>query len=143
MKRAGRSTSTRRRARAAAALCRRCGRGAVGGGPATDPERSQQEAARRARAKLRRYAAANRLNRLGTLTYAGEGCSIMRQLRVDVAEFFRGLRRRAGGEPLPYVWVPEWHPGGHGLHVHFAVGRYVRHGADQARSGVAGSSTSS
>jgi hypothetical protein len=23
------------------------------------------------------------------------------------------------------VWVPEWHPGGHGLHVHFAVGRYI------------------
>jgi hypothetical protein len=24
------------------------------------------------------------------------------------------------------VWVPEWHPGGHGLHVHFAVGQYVQ-----------------
>jgi hypothetical protein len=21
--------------------------------------------------------------------------------------------------------VPEWHPGGHGLHVHFGVGRYI------------------
>jgi hypothetical protein len=27
---------------------------------------------------------------------------------------------------LPYAWTSEWHPGGHGLHVHFAVGRYVR-----------------
>jgi hypothetical protein len=26
---------------------------------------------------------------------------------------------------LPYLWVPQWHPGGHGLHVHFAVGRFV------------------
>ena len=25
------------------------------------------------------------------------------------------------------MWVPEWHPGGHGLHLHFAVGRYVKH----------------
>ena len=48
------------------------------------------------------------------------------QLRADVAEFFRGLRRELGGKPLPYAWASEWHPGGHGLHVHFTVGRYVR-----------------
>ena len=95
-------------------------------GPAADPERSQLEAARRARAKLRRYCAANRLNRLATLTYAGAGCFDHGQLRVDVGEFFRGLRRELAGEPLPYAWASEWHPGGHGLHVHFAVGRYVR-----------------
>ena len=23
------------------------------------------------------------------------------------------------------LWVAEWHPGGHGLHAHFAVGRFV------------------
>ena len=44
---------------------------------------------------------------------------------MDAGEFFRGLRRELGGEAFPYVWVPEWHPGGHGLHVHFAVGRFV------------------
>jgi hypothetical protein len=44
----------------------------VGGAP--DVERSQHEAARRARSKLRRYCAANRLNRFATLTYAGAGC---------------------------------------------------------------------
>ena len=22
--------------------------------------------------------------------------------------------------------MPEWHPGGHGLHLHFAVGRYIK-----------------
>lgn len=27
---------------------------------------------------------------------------------------------------FPYVWVPQWHPGGHGLHAHFAVGRFVQ-----------------
>jgi hypothetical protein len=42
-----------------------------------------------------------------------------------VAGFFRGLRRELGGKALPYAWTSEWHPGGHGLHVHFAVGRYV------------------
>jgi hypothetical protein len=47
-------------------------------------------------------------------------------LRVDVGGFFRELRQALGGKPLPYAWAPEWHPGGHGLHVHFAVGRYVR-----------------
>jgi len=97
----------------------------VGGG-VPDSERARQEAARRARGKLRRYCAANRLNRFATLTYAGAGCHDPQQLRVDVAEFFRGLRRELGGDPLPYAWASEWHPGGHGLHVHFAVGRYVR-----------------
>ena len=87
--------------------------------------RSQEEAERRARAKLRRYCAANRLNRFGTLTYA-QSCRDPRQLRADVGEFFRGASARAGGEALPYAWTSEWHPGGHGLHVHFAVGRYVR-----------------
>lgn len=27
---------------------------------------------------------------------------------------------------MPNVWVPEWHPGGHGLHLHFAVGRFIK-----------------
>jgi hypothetical protein len=39
---------------------------------AADPARSNQEAARRAKGMVRRYCAANRLNRLGTLTYADE-----------------------------------------------------------------------
>lgn len=96
----------------------------VGGGSA-DPDRSRAEAARRARGKVRRFCAANRLNRLATLTYAGAGCFDQGELTEDVGGFFRELRRQLGGEPLAYLWVPEWHPGGHGLHLHFAVGRFV------------------
>ncbi|MDQ0210164.1 rolling circle replication-associated protein [Arthrobacter bambusae] len=97
----------------------------VAKGSAADPERSAAEAGRRAGATLRRYCAANRLNRLGTLTYAGAGCHDPQQLRSDVAAFFRDLRSALGGAPLPYAWVPEWHKTEHGLHVHFTVGRFI------------------
>ena len=43
----------------------------------------------------------------------------------DVAEFFRELREGIERGRFPYLWVPQWHPGGHGLHAHFAVGRFV------------------
>jgi hypothetical protein len=89
---------------------------------------------RRARGKLRRYCAANGLNRLGTLTYAGDGCRDPARLRQDVARFFRRLRERSQ-RALPYAWVPEWHPGGHGLHVHFVVGRYIHFTAIRASWG--------
>lgn len=92
------------------------------------PFDSRDDAARRARGKVRRYCSANRLNRLGTLTYRGDGCHDPAALREDVGGFFRRLRGSVG-ERFPYLWVPEWHKSGHGLHVHFAVGRYVRHGA--------------
>lgn len=100
----------------------------VARGQATDPERAAAEAGRRARANLRRYCAANRLNRLGTLTYRGAGCHDPEQIRADLGEFFRSLRDATGGEAFPYVWVPEWHKSGHGLHAHFAVGQFVRRG---------------
>lgn len=87
-------------------------------------ERSTIEAVRRARRQVRLYCADNRLTRLGTLTYAGAGCHDPVQFRRHVAAFFRKLRA-AVGEPFPYLWVPEWHPGGHGLHCHFVVGQYV------------------
>jgi len=92
-----------------------------------DPDRSSTEAARRARGKVRRYCAANDLNRMGTLTYRGEGNHDPKALRDDLGRFFRRLRSGVG-EAFPYVWVPEWHSGGHGLHAHFAVGRFIRRG---------------
>jgi hypothetical protein len=94
------------------------------GGP-PNVERSAEEAGRRSRAKIRRYAAANRLNRLATLTYRGEGCHDPVRLRGDLAAFFRDLRSGLAAGRFPYVWVPQWHPRGHGLHAHFAVGRFV------------------
>jgi hypothetical protein len=90
-----------------------------------DADRSAVEAARRARARVRRYAVANRLSRLATLTYEGAGCFDPVALRADVHEFFVVLRKSLGGKAFPYLWVPEWHPRGHGLHVHFGLGEYV------------------
>lgn len=100
----------------------------VAAGMAADPERAAAEAARRARGQLRRYCAANGLNRLGTLTYRGSGCHDPLLLRRHVAGFFRALRAEVGGGRFPYAWVAEWHKTGHGQHVHFAVGRYVGRG---------------
>jgi hypothetical protein len=74
---------------------------------------------------VRRYCAHNGLSRLWTLTYAGSGCHDPAQLRTDLSGFFRGMRSVVGAGALPYVWVPEWHKT-HGLHAHFALGRYVR-----------------
>lgn len=98
----------------------------VARGNAAEPERSAAEAGRRARANLRRYCAANRLNRLGTLTFAGDGCHDPVALRSYLGDFFRDLRASVGGDAFPYAWVPEWHKSGHGLHAHFAVGRYLK-----------------
>jgi hypothetical protein len=95
-------------------------------GEARDPERSAAEAGRRAKATLRRYCAANRLNRLGTLTYAGEGNHDPALAREHLSGFFRELRTALGGSAFPYAWVPEWHKSGHGLHAHFAVGKYIK-----------------
>ncbi len=96
-------------------------------GANADPDRAEREANRRARAKVRRYCAAIRLNRLGTVTYA-EACWDRDQLYQDVGEFFIALRGLLGIEAIPYLWVPEFHPGGHGLHAHFVVGRFVKRG---------------
>lgn len=92
-------------------------------GCADDPARAALEAGRRARSRVRRYAAANGLTRFGTLTYAGSGCFDQQVLRSDLADFFRGVRGELGG-PVPYLWVPEWHKE-HGLHAHFALDRYA------------------
>jgi hypothetical protein len=99
--------------------------GGISSGRPPDPERSAFEAGRRARSKVRRYCASNRLNRLGTLTYAGDGQHDPAGFRSDLAAFFRRLRRLGDGDALPYVWVPEWHKSGHGLHAHFAVGQFI------------------
>lgn len=98
----------------------------VPAGSAANPDRAAEEAGRRARARLRRYCAANRLNRLGTLTYRGNGCHDLAVVREHIGLFFRVLRERLSSSPFPYAWVTEWHKTGHGLHVHFAVGRFIK-----------------
>ncbi len=95
-------------------------------GEAADPDRAASEAARRARAKVRRFCAAHRLNRLGTLTYAGQGCYDIDEHLANTARFWRQLRRDLDVDALPYVRVWEWHPKGHGLHEHFAVARFIK-----------------
>ena len=87
--------------------------------------RSMEEAGRRARGKLRRYCVANRLDRLVTLTYRGEGCHDPATLRADVAAFVKRLRRVRQLRSFPYAWVPELHASGHGFHVHLAVSQYL------------------
>jgi len=60
------------------------------------------------------------------LTYGPPRCTDPVALRGHVSEFFRDLRDAlGGGEPLPYVWVPELHKDGVHFHLHFAVGRFV------------------
>jgi hypothetical protein len=61
------------------------------------------------------------------LTYRGEGVHDERVTRGDIRHFVKRMRADLGGESFPYLWVPEWHPGGHGLHVHIALGQYVPH----------------
>lgn len=75
---------------------------------------------------MRRYCAANGLNRLGTLTYAPPFCTDPGEVRRDAGQFFRALRGSLGGKPFPYVWVPEYHADGERFHLHFATGRYIK-----------------
>ena len=91
-------------------------------GAATDFDSAGARASR----QIRRYCAENRLVNLWTLTYAGEGVRDYHLVRRHVWEFFRRLRGVVG-KRFAYLWTTEWHPGGHGLHVHFAVGEYIAH----------------
>jgi hypothetical protein len=97
----------------------------VGGGFGSYFESPDDKNDGRARGKIRRYGAANRLNRLGTLTYRGEGCHDPFAVRDHLGEFFRSLRQSIAGKRFPYLWTDERHQSGHGLHVHFAVGRFI------------------
>ena len=57
----------------------------------------------------------------------------MRVVPTSFPEVFAYLSRsqrvgeeQLGGDAFPYAWVPEWHKTGHGLHAHFAVGRFIK-----------------
>lgn len=91
---------------------------------ATDFDSAGARAARQAR----RYCASNSLAYLWTATYAGDGTRDHFLVRANVHALFRSLRLVVG-KRFPYLWTTEWHPGGHGLHVHFAVAQFIKHAA--------------
>jgi len=102
-------------------FCKRCGEFRSG----STPEENARRAHSRARAEVRRYCAANQLTRLWTLTYE-HGTFDRRRVVRDVEAFCRRLRARFG--ELPYVYVLELHPGGHGWHVHIGLpARFMAH----------------
>lgn len=89
-----------------------------------DPERSEREAVRRAQAMIRRLVAEHELTRMVTLTNADATTAPQRREVVHRVQLFvKRIRRR-----VPFArWlaVLEWHPGGHGWHVHLVTDRFV------------------
>lgn len=102
---------------------RRADRSYVRAGQAADSSRSRHEAGRRARTLMRRYAVANRCDKMITLTFAEE-CHDRDRFVSCLHAFWLDLRTALGGSPFPYAWVPEWHKS-HGLHAHAAVSQYI------------------
>lgn len=89
-----------------------------------DPERSEREAARRASVAVRRLVCEHRLVRMWTLTLEQATRADQRSLVVrKVQQFTRRVRTRF--PKLKWLAVLEWHPGGHGWHVHMVVDRFV------------------
>lgn len=85
-------------------------------------EGNKSRSSRRAKGQVRRYAKANKLNRLWTLTYA-EGQFDRQRASQDIRRFLERVQTRYGRQPI--LLVLEWHPGGHGLHVHALAGRFI------------------
>ena len=80
---------------------------------------------RRARAHIRRFAVANGLRRLITLT-CEEACTDRAEMMRSTVRFTRTVRNLSGN----FVWAVslEEHPGGHGFHVHILVGHRLAPG---------------
>lgn len=116
-----------------------------------DPGRAEREAARRAAVQVRRFVAEHKLTRMWTLTLRDETLPEDRPIVVlKLQQFLRRVRLE-----LPHVvWlaVLEWHPGGHGWHIHIVVNKFVpkwwiqgswKHGfVDVRRISVKGDSSS-
>jgi len=90
---------------------------------AADPERSERESRRRARASLRRFCASHRLDRMGTLTFAEEPADL--DAGWERIEGFRRRLRDAIGQNVPLAIVPEYGGKNGRLHFHFAFGQYL------------------
>lgn len=116
-----------------------------------NPARAQEEARRRAGVQVRRLVAEHKLTRMWTLTLRDQTLPEERPIVVlKLQQFLRRVRLE-----LPQVvWlaVLEWHPGGHGWHIHIVVNRFVpkqwisanwKHGfVDVRRISVKGDSSS-
>lgn len=89
-----------------------------------DPERSSQEAARRAAACVRRLVCEHDLTRMFTLTLRAATTAEERPLVVRKVQAFT-RRLRARWPRLRWLAVLEWHPGGHGWHVHMVCNRWL------------------
>lgn len=93
----------------------------------SDDERAaenERRAVRRARGEMRRYMVSNGLRFMWVLTLGGDGlheAEGRREVMRRCGLFARRLRDALGGEPFPYLYSPELHPGGHGWHVNFFV----------------------
>lgn len=87
---------------------------------------SKERAERRVRSKLRRYCAANKLDRLIVLTFAEPEFDLKRAQARARLFVKRGLRPLIKDGPYLIGW--ERHKSG-AWHVNLAVSRYVRHGA--------------
>lgn len=98
-------------------------------GSARDPEvlreRNRQRSGRRARSRLRRYAAANRLDRLVVLTYADPQHDL-RKVKRDVNLFVKRKLRGLLGPDAAYALTWEVHKSG-AWHVNVLVPGYIRH----------------
>lgn len=96
------------------------GRGSYG-----DAEANRLRAERRAVKQVRRYAVANGIDRLVSLTFGPPRCTDPRELRQHMARFVRRLRCELGHK-FPYVWVPELHKDGIHLHAHMGLAEFVK-----------------
>ena len=74
----------------------------------------------RAATRSLRYFVVNQLRYMWVLTFAASHTN-RREVMAQVADFARRLKVVRGGEPFPYWYSPELHPGGHGWHVNFFV----------------------
>ncbi|MCL4552525.1 MAG: hypothetical protein M1305_03070 [Candidatus Marsarchaeota archaeon] len=79
-----------------------------------------ERADKRALVALRRYCVRNVLLKMLTLTYADAQFEA-RAAKRDINSLFVRWRYLKDGQPFPYAYVLELHPGGHGLHIHLAV----------------------
>lgn len=86
-------------------------------------ERNAERNGRKAKKKVRQYAKANGLRNLWTATYIGDGERCREKAMGDAARWLSNIVRKYG--KMPYVVVLEWHPKGHGWHVHVAFNRFL------------------